>query len=379
VKLTRADFKREWVPPGWTARPQRRASFSPIMRARMEWSVPRSLRVDADVVAYDTTDDRIENYDVYAIESGDRELPLDARGWFAISREHHGSWSKILAASPSLDVTIYWGPISRTHAYPESYRSMLDAEIGFWPGEPDENADIDPQTFAEQIDRLADFLMRAQTLTIRRMEFDLLLAYQPVVDEAMHNFLGFDDSVIRRAFVAADRALAAVGAELDANRDALIVTGDHGLAPIDRTMRLGRWLADNGFAPRWRAYVSNNVASFYRFNGADDSDALVSALTATGNFERIDKKSAASHRNSGDVTAVSYPPVSLSVSGEAPVIAEADAYGHHGALNTHPELHTVLLASGAGVPRGNLGEVSQTKIARFVCGLLDIAPPAAAD
>jgi hypothetical protein len=349
------------------------------MRARMEWSVPRSLRVDADVVAYDTTDDRIENYDVYAIESGDRELPLDARGWFAISREHHGSWSKILAASPSLDVTIYWGPISRTHAYPESYRSMLDAEIGFWPGEPDENADIDPQTFAEQIDRLADFLMRAQTLTIRRMEFDLLLAYQPVVDEAMHNFLGFDDSVIRRAFVAADRALAAVGAELDANRDALIVTGDHGLAPIDRTMRLGRWLADNGFAPRWRAYVSNNVASFYRFNGADDSDALVSALTATGNFERIDKKSAASHRNSGDVTAVSYPPVSLSVSGEAPVIAEADAYGHHGALNTHPELHTVLLASGAGVPRGNLGEVSQTKIARFVCGLLDIAPPAAAD
>lgn len=379
LKLTRAEFRREWVPPGWTARPQRRTSFSSIMRARMEWNISPQIRADVDVVAYDTTDDRTENYDVYAVESDDRELGIDARGWFAIMKDQHGSWSKILTADPSLGVTIYWGPISRTNAYPQSYRSMLDGEVGFWPGEPDDDADIDAQTFAEQMERLADFLTRAQTLTIRRMEFDLLLAYQPIVDEAMHNFLGHDDGVIRRAFAAADRALGAVGAELDANRDALIVTGDHGLVAIERQVRLGRWLADNGFAPRWRVFVANHVAHFYRFEGADDSDALASALAATGHFERVEKKSDAFHRHSGDVMAVSYPPITLSTSSTEPVVDEPDAYGHHGALNTHRELHTVLFAGGTGVPRGNVGEVSQTKIARFVAELLGIAPPTAAE
>src|SRR5215210_715851 len=37
LKLTKTDFRREWVPPTWTQRPQRRTSYSPVMRARVEW------------------------------------------------------------------------------------------------------------------------------------------------------------------------------------------------------------------------------------------------------------------------------------------------------------------------------------------------------
>jgi predicted AlkP superfamily pyrophosphatase or phosphodiesterase len=375
VKLTKKDFRREWMPPGWTAPPQRRATFSPVMRARLEWRVSRELRTDVDVVALDTTDDRVENYDAYVIESEDRELPFD-RGWFAVTKQNHGSWSKILDAS-ALDVTLYWGAISRTNAYPETFRTMLDEEVGFWPGVPDERADIDAQTFAEQIERLSDFLMQAQALTVRRMEFDLLLAYQPVVDQALHNFLGYDDAIIRRAFVAADRAAAAVGSQLDGNRDAFLVTGDHGLAPIAREVRLGVFLAQHGFAPRWRVFTANHVAHFYRLSEPndepDDSDALVATLTASGFFESIEKKSATSHRNSGDVVAVSFPPIGLTASTEPPLEARPDAYGHHGALNTHRELHTVLFASGFGVPHGPLGEIAQTRIAPFVAGLLGIS------
>ena len=370
IKLAKTDFRREWMPPGWTAPPQRRRSFSPVMRARVEWRVSRELRADVDVVALDSTDDRVENYDTYAIESEDRELPLNG-GWFAVSKQNHGSWSKILAAK-TLDVTLYWGPISRTNAYPETFRTMLDEEVGFWPGAPDERAEIDPNTFAEQIERLADFLSRAQALAVQRMEFDLFLAYQPIVDQALHNFLGYDDAVIHRAYLAADRATAAVGSQLDGNRDAFLVVGDHGLVPIEREVRLGVLLAQHGFAPRWRAFTANHVAHFYRTGEPDDTDALIATLQSSGFFESIEKKSAASHPNSGDIVAVSFPPIGLTASATPPLEAEPDAYGHHGALNTHRGLHTVLFASGFGVPRGPLGEIPQTRIASFVAGLLGI-------
>ncbi|HUR81752.1 MAG TPA: alkaline phosphatase family protein, partial [Thermoanaerobaculia bacterium] len=309
ISLTRNEFKREWVPPTWTQPPQRRTSFSPIMRARIEWAATKTLRADVDVVAYDTTNDARENYDAYTIELGDTEVPVDARGWFAIAKENHGSWSKLMEHTPSLDVKLYWGPISRTSAYPDSYRDLLDAEVGFWPGAPDEQADIDAETFTEQLERLADFFTRAQSVTLQRMPFDLLLLYQPVVDTAQHNFIGYDDAVIRRAFVAADRALATVGSQLDASRDALIVTGDHGLVPIERAIRLNAFLTQRGFAPRWRAFTSNNLAHLYRFSGDDDSEALIRTLNDTGWFERIERRT---HRNSGDVVATSYPGISLS-------------------------------------------------------------------
>ncbi|MEO8381490.1 MAG: alkaline phosphatase family protein [Acidobacteriota bacterium] len=379
VKLSRADFKKEWVPPTWTQPPQRRTSYSPIMRARIEWSVPEGPRADVDVVAYDTTDDRAENYDAFTVESDDRELTTDSRGWFAVSKEHFGSWSKFLTATPSLDLTLYWGAISRSNAYPATYRDLLDEQAGFWPGAPDERAAIDAITFVEQLERLGDFLARAQAVTVQRMPFDLLLAYQPIVDEALHKFQGADDAVIHRAYLSADRALATVGSLLDGNRDAFIVVGDHGLVPVEHEYHLGRFLIEHGLAPRWRAYTSNNLAHLYRYGPPDDGDAVAALLTATGIFEKVEKKTAASHRNSGDIMATSYPPISVSASEQEPLLGPPASHGHHGALNTHRELQPVFLASGFGVPSGDLGEIRQTKIARFVAELLGIEPPRSAE
>ncbi len=383
ITLTRADFRRDWVPPTWSRQPQRRSSFSPIMRARIEWVAPKVVRADVDLVAYDTTDDARENYDTYRVETSDREIAPDARGWFAIAKQTPtgvaGSWSKLVDTRPSLDVTLYWGAISRTYAYPDSYRTMLDREVGFWPGPPDDMADIDAATFAQQIDRFADYFTRAQTLTIQTVPFDLLLAYQPQVDEAQHNFLGYDAAVIRDAFATADRAVQVIRASLDPTQDTLVVTGDHGLVGFDREVRMNRLLEERGLAPRWRAYASGSVAHLYRFGGNDDGRSVAELLRATGFFESVEVKNTASHRNAGDVIATAFPNIELSASAEAPVVAEPESYGHHGALNTHRELHTVLFAAGAGVPRGSFGEIPQTKIARFVSQLLGIQPPSAAE
>ena len=219
ITLGRDDFKGEWVPPGWTPRPQRRTSFSPIRRARLEWSVPPQTRVDVDVVAYDNTDDQTENYDTLFLESGEFETAPDARGWFPISTRvngvMHGSWSKVLAADRALsEVKIYWGPINRNEAWPASFAALLDEQAGFWPGAPDEK--LDPQTFTEQLVRLTEFLTRAQTTAMQRMPSDLLLLHQPVLDIDEHAY----------AFVAADHALDAIARLIDPARDAFIVTGD---------------------------------------------------------------------------------------------------------------------------------------------------------
>lgn len=377
VELTRANFRREWVPPTWTERPQRRRSYSPIMRARIEWNVPRVTRADVDVVAYDTTDDRRENYDTFFIETGERETSTNE--WFSISQRTgdglHGSWSRVLRTTASLDVTIYQGPIHRNEAWPVSFRDLIDDEAGFWPGAPEEEIEIGASLFTEQMERLAAYYTRAQTLAIQRMPFDLLLTYNAAIDEAAHQYLGTPEGerVVGAAWLAADRALQAVSEAMDPE-DALIVTGDHGLMPVQREVLLNRMLAERRFAPRWRAYASGAHAHLYRFSGADDSDALVNMLTSSGLFEWVGKKSAQMHRNAGDVVAYALPNVALN-----PDDVEKHPKGQHGALNTHRELHPVLFAYGQGVPNGPVGEISQTKIARFVCDLLGVSAPAAAD
>jgi hypothetical protein len=373
------------VPPTWSAPAPRRTSFSPILRARLEWSAPKRVHADVDVVTFDTTDDRIENYDVFVLESGEQEIVPDPRGWFAISRrsggELFGSWSKVLRTDPRLaDVQIYWGAIARNEAYPDSYRAMIDMEVGFFPSPPDDDAGIDATTFTEQVERIADFYTRAQTLTIRRMQFDLLFAYQPQIDEAGHAWLGREggDPVIRAAYTSADRAVAAVVEALDLSRDALVITGDHGMLPVNTELRVNALLAELGLAPRWRAYASGQLAHIYRFAEPDDTAAVADMLKASGHFERVETKLPGWHPNSGDVVATASPNVVLSSSKESPA-AIRHIGGAHGGLNTNRGLHTVLIAAGAGVPHRNVGELAQTKIARFVSSLLGITPPSAAE
>jgi hypothetical protein len=384
IQLTRANFHREWVPPTWSRRPLPRTSFSPVMRARIDWQATSTLRADVDIVAYDTTDDKVENYDSWFVEVDGQEIGLDPRGWFAVSRRAdglHGSWSKLIRTTPSLDVTIYWGAISRTNAWPQDFRQILEETAGFWPGAPEGSLTVDIDTFREQMERFATFYTVAQAMSIRRMSFDLLLLYQPQIDEATHALLGnpSGESTIRAAWEAADRAIATFLPLLDSTRDSLLVTGDHGLLQANRELRINRLLEEQGFAPRWRAFTAGNLAHIYRFGDPDDREALVEILTRSGYFERIERKGPGHHRHSGDVIVRAPAHVAISSSTEAPVLIERPPFGQHGAGIAHRELHTILLAWGAGTRPGRYADLPQTRIARLVSGLLGISPPAGAE
>ncbi|HEV7921262.1 MAG TPA: alkaline phosphatase family protein [Thermoanaerobaculia bacterium] len=383
VQLRRADFHAEWLPPTWGTPAGRHPSYSAPMRARLEWRLPQKAEQDVDLVAYDSTDDGARNYDAFFVESSAGEQPLEGARWFAISQRLddglYGSWSKLLKADPALDnVAVYWGPINHNDAYPQSFRQLVDEEAGFWPGVPDETSArsgaIDHAAFTEQMERFSDYLNRAAGAAIAHEQFDLLLAYQPVIDQVAHPFLS-DAAMVRAAYAAMSRAVAATSGRLDPTRDALVVLGDHGLAPFDTVVRVTRLLADNGLADRWEAFASGgSIAHFYRFGDPDDAAHLVDVLTSLKApdgapvFERVERKTAAMHPNSGDVIAFAYPRFALAV-GTGDLFRSA-AGGQHGGLNVHREYHTTLGARGAGIAPETIDELPQTEIAPFVRRLL---------
>lgn len=366
VHLTKNDFHQDWLPPGWGA-------VRPVMRARIEEEIPNEGREQFDLVAYDTTDDHVRNYDKFVVEHAGTQTPLDAQHWFSVSTRFadglYGSWSKLIAFDPALDhATLYLGAVNRNEGLPASYVRMIDDEAGFWPGTPDDKL-ADRQMFVEQTDRLSSFLTNATTLSIRRMPFDLLLAYQPIVDATEHHLRGVDEPAVALAISDADRAIAAMSNAIDPARDALVVTGDHGVAKIDVDVHINRILASGGFAPRWTAYPSGNVVMLARAGDPDDTAALIDYLQnltapdGTKVFEQVQRDY--------DVTAFAFPRFAISAK-EGEAFTPSEVAGQHGGLTTHREYDTVLIAWGRGVARETLESLPQTAIAGFVLRLMGL-------
>ncbi|MEO8034164.1 MAG: alkaline phosphatase family protein [Acidobacteriota bacterium] len=411
IQLTPADFHAVWLPAGWGQPRSNRTSFSPVMRARIDWSCAGRAHHDVDIAAYDTTDDQRIGYDALVVEVDGDETPLDGKGWFSVAASLddglYGSWSRILRHDETLaSVTLYWGAIAHAQAYPEEFRRLVEREAGFWPSPPDEGAvrnalsggtGIGPDVFIDQQQRLSQYLERVTLLGIQHMPFDLLLSYQPIIDSAQHQFRITTDTqknatpesradgerVRQMAFASFDRVLASVSSSLNPATDALIVTGDHGVGAVDTEVRLGTLLAQWSFN-RWTAFAGGGTAHLYRSPGPDDTEALVEKLTllrapdGAPVFEQVLRKTAASHSNAGDVVLYAWPRFSLAAGGGEP-FATASYYGQHGALNTHGEFHTTLVAWGAGVPETTIDSIRQTQIARYVSQLLGIPAPSSAE
>jgi predicted AlkP superfamily pyrophosphatase or phosphodiesterase len=296
-------------------------SFSPIRHATIAWSFPvgdGTSESDVRVYVLDTTDDAIENYDTLRFELDGRPLELDDRGWFAVARRQEeagetrlfGSWWKTMTIEPDHAV-IYAGPTSRTVGFPRRYRQMIDERIGFWPGPPDnfragdwmEGRDgIDPQTFIEQLERFSRFFTDATLLSMETMPYDFLITYQPIIDEAEHQYLlvspeqnNFSPgnarlaaSVIDAAWSAFDRAATQIVAAAGAGTTS-VITGDHGMAPLDTLHRLNRQLVEWGFATaggnrlsaetEWWAVTSGNLAHLYgRGRSEEETSRLIDHL-----------------------------------------------------------------------------------------------------
>lgn len=426
VLLSRTDFLP--VAPGTSLPP----SFSETLASAITWEANlegQQLSFTAALTAVDSTDDEVTNYDRFFVllENGDI-TPLD-RSWFPAWKDisiegetyRFGSWSKVLDAEPSLsEVRVYLGAVSRTLGYPASYRRMIDERVGFWPGPPDKNVSrkwlvgdpdgVHPQLFSEQLERFSRFFTDATLLSMAEMRWDLILGYQPIIDEAEHQFrletagqhvqepekVAEARRVREHAYRVADASFARYLRSLPADA-AIVATGDHGLAPAEKIIRLNRQLAEWGFAAanggrldpssRWAAFTSASFAHIYAFApiAPHEREGLIERLRqlrddeGTPVFEMVRAKTAKDHPNAGDILAAAYPRFSISSSMQpGAIFSRTDDFGQHGGLNHHPEYHTILLAYGHRVKKQIIDQISQMSIARYVSELLGIEAPRSA-
>ena len=443
-----ARFTTVTLPPGWKSNsPARRATFSVDLSGK---GVPAA--VTFTLTALDTTDDGVADYDTLVVDD-DSDLVdgtiarVRAGEWFPLRlRAPHpdggsrtvGAWCLLQALPADLDgVTVYRGGFYATEAYPREFREALEATAGFWPGPPDEGAldrheggheGITVPEMLVQMRRFSEFFTTCAKTAITRERSDLLLLYQPIVDEVEHRFLLIDlrqrgytparaataRATVTEAFRAGDRAVGELARALDLTRDALVVVSDHGMAPVWESVEINQLLQHAGLAAgekvgnRWRVAPSSRMVAdagggcahlYVNLKGREpggvvepaDMPGVIQAAAVALARAQVDGSNVVEKiipreglaavgldsPASGDLVAFLYPGFcadpGIAAPG-APWHAPAESAGRHGYLDTHPEMAAVWLARGAGVPHRHVAEASLTEVAAFVSRLAGIEP-----
>jgi hypothetical protein len=393
-------------------------SFSPIRKTVLRFEkTPHSVAL----LALDETDDGRADYDRLLVqpEAGERR-EVRVGDWFPVevsgSEGRTGAWCKLLALAPDLAKTeIYLGPLSRSTGAPPEWVRRLDEEIGFWPGEPDADvfgeSSTRPEVFLEQVDRLVDFLTRADLLAISRRDWDLLLIYQPEVDETSHEFLLVDPAqsrftaerstrllgIVEGSYALADRSLDVIDNALTPS-DSLFVTSDHGMTAIFANIAINRILRDAGLVTldeRKRvapsspvlAVASSGIAHVHR-NPSADHAALDRAERALAEFrvegespfDRIVRREDAGDLGlnapeSGDLIVLAKPGYQFVNGADGDAVRESRSYGGHGYRNVYPQLDAAFFAVGPGITRERVESIGSWQIAAWVARALGIRPP----
>jgi predicted AlkP superfamily pyrophosphatase or phosphodiesterase len=404
------------------------ASHSPVLAARVSAGDPAE---PFDLLALDTEDDGRTAYDSLAI------VPLAPPGERMPETRPQllrlGQWGdppcavpggvracpvKVLALDPGLaDVRLYFGGIYPLIAYPETFSKELWSRHLQWPGPPDDHRlddalagqpGIDLETWAEQSERFAEFFGDSLLAAIGHGGWDLLMGYFPVIDEAGHHLLlvdprqpGFtperrdaDERVRLRAWQAVDRQLARLLTAVDLRRTVVVVVSDHGMAPVHTGVDLNALLRSWGFHPdAFDVYAVNagGVSNVYVSPDLPDREKVLADLRSRfaswkvdghAPIEQVVPRAEAGplgldNPSSGDLILfanLGYTFREGKQIGDHPSFP-TNVYGMHGNRNTHPEMHGIFLAVGAGVKPGNAGTVRNPEVASRVAAWLGIEPP----
>ncbi|HUP66502.1 MAG TPA: alkaline phosphatase family protein [Thermoanaerobaculia bacterium] len=419
VTLARDDFSP-------VADQRSRVSHSPILAATLTWSWKHestTIERPLELRAIDTTDDSTVNYDDFEVVFEGSTIDLGEDRWFPLSiplddegtLRRFGSWSKILESEPDLqNVEIYWGSVNRSVAYPAEFQEFVEREAGFWPGAPDgynasawvsSRRGIDPLTFIEQLRRFSDFFTRVTTATMDGMEYDLLLAYQPIVDEAEHQWRLTSasqahstpenrqaaETVRKEAYATFDAALSRMIDRLDP-AETLVVVSDHGLTELHTSVRISGLLADWGYVKvdgnrvaadsPWAAFSSGGAVHIHRSRAdapgsvGDLIERLRALRSPDGNlvFESVEENPAGANPRLGVIRAYTFPGFAMTSSLSGDRFQPTTYYGQHGYLNHHAEMHAIVGAIGPGARPSLPSAVSQTDIAGWINSMLRITP-----
>jgi predicted AlkP superfamily pyrophosphatase or phosphodiesterase len=333
---------------------------------------------------------------------------------------------KLLALDPGLaSMRLYFAALFPIQAYPPGFASALAAQGLTWPGPPDDRGlsdtwagkpGIDLQTWLEQSDRFTRFFGDSLIAAAKRPGWDLLMGYVPVIDQAGHQLLltdprqpGFSPerrdelaAARRRVWQDVDRELARLLAAIDLRTTTVAIVSDHGMTPVHTVLDANVLLREKGLLasdPQGKileqgttAYAvgSGGVIHVYTAFGRTDLIPTLRTLftdwTVGGEkpVERVlirqeaaDAEIALDHPNSGELIVFLREGFSShgSLLREGKISAPTNALGMHGYLNTHPDMHAIYMALGAGIGKGNAGTVRNPEVAGRVADWLGIEKP----
>ena len=205
--------------------PDRRADLvvlerGPVAAASSQGTGSRSPEMDTEVkvgtqtfrlLAVDRTDDGTTNYDGLFMVRYEGENPtspstaISAGAWADIPCQVTPEKAppretvctvKVLEIAPDLSrVRVYFGGVYPLQAYPPELDADLERQGLVWPGPPDDRRlsdswagkpGIDLQTWLQQSDRFTRFFGDSLIDAVKRPDWDLMMGYVPVIDEAGH-------------------------------------------------------------------------------------------------------------------------------------------------------------------------------------------------
>lgn len=426
--------RKAWEPWQGEARVESR---SPVLQAAVEAGGPQGPKQSFELLAVDRKAN-VPGYDGVVVipqpqaESGRLPVVVDPGEWGTVRcpwakpegepRQARCS-VKLLALDPDLaSARLYFAALYPLQAYPPEFATSLEARGLAWPGPPDDRklADtwngkpgIDLATWTEQAERFAVFFGESLRAAAERTDWDLLMGYVPVIDEAGHQLLLADPRqpgytperqeefafARLRVWQAADRLLASLLNTLDLTDTALIVVSDHGMAPVHTALNPNVLLRDVGLlavdadgkivGTIALAVSSGAVSHVYVEPGREDVlprlRDLLAGWTLPGGekpIERIFTREEAAeiglgHPNSGDLVLFPAPGYTFSGGGlkEGKAAFPTQVLGMHGGLNTHESMHGIYLAIGAGIEPGNAGTVRSLDVAGRVAERMGIEKP----
>ena len=394
-------------------------------------------RLELKLLAADTEFDGREAYDTVFLDFdhdlGDGYLArLRAGEWTPVLLQARspriGSWFKLLELAEDLSqARLYVGAPHQNRGAPTDYVAAIDTEVGFWPGEPDNAAldrgDIDERTWLEQGERLTDFLRDAALFSMKRYEFDLLLAYNPTPDEVEHRFMLFDPRQPGYEDEGGEKRRRYLGYIKDSYRQAdehlkrlwagapdayFVVASDHGMIPEHTRVAVNALLAKAGFrvtadeTTEVRAYTSGATAHIYvNLEGREPQGVvkrkelkrvvrrivevckdLRDPTTGEPVFDRVlareeQRVLRMEHpRTSGDVWVNTRPGYSVSSRMDGEVFEPATSVrGNHGHGGLRREMKAIFFAAGPGIGPVWLPPMTSMDVAATVSALLGIQPP----
>ncbi|HEY0514468.1 MAG TPA: alkaline phosphatase family protein [Thermoanaerobaculia bacterium] len=421
-----------WEPAEQATKDRGIESRSPVLGLLVQVGSGAAGAQQFDLLAVDHTDDGKANYDsLVVIPPGSKKgFPLSPGHWADLPCQIAAAAGprdavcpvKLLDLDLEASTHLYFGGVYPLQAYPEDFAAALAAQGLFWPGPPDDHRledawagrpGIDLGTWGEQAERFAHFFGESLIAAVQRPDWDLLMGYIPVVDEAGHQLLltdprqpGFSPerrdalaAARRRVWQAVDRELARLLAAIDLRTTVVAVVSDHGMTPVHTLLDPNVLLREKGLLaadPRGKvlangtsAYAvgSAGVAHVYVAPGHEDLLPTLSDLftgwTVEGEqpIERVLTRSQAAEigldsPNSGDLILFLREGYTAGNSlREGKAASPTNVLGMHGYLNTHPDMYGIYMALGAGIAPGNAGTVRTPEVAGRVAGWMGIEKP----